>query len=318
MKNNLFTGLFLPLGALFIAAAVSLFCGQHNINWQNYADDPILELRLIRIAAACTVGASLALAGLLLQAVLRNVLAEPFTLGISGGASVGAAAAFVLNWHIISCWAVPAMALAGALLLLIVVLWIAAGKNSEGLLLSGVIAGTTASSILMYMVSIADRDELAGVTWWMLGDLQSADERLLCGASLTVVAAAIIVKLFARELNAVALGGEIAWNMGVNEKFFARFFIVIASLLAAQTVALAGLIAFVGLIVPHLIRRFYPGDHRYLIFPAALWGGCFLILCDWLARVIHPTYELPVGVLTAAVGGGLFIYVLNCRKEKLL
>ena len=314
MKNSLWGQIIIPLIALFCAIALSLLCGRVQISWSNFSEDPILELRLVRIVAAFTVGSSLALAGLILQAVLRNVLADPFTLGISGGASIGAALAFILNLHIISVLAVSAMAWLGALVMLAAVLLITGKKNSEGLLLSGVIAGTTASSVLMYIISIADRDDLAGVSWWMLGDLQNADSRLLYPALAVTVLIAAAVKMLARELNAVTMGGEIAWSMGVNEKKFSRIFIVAASILAAQTVAIAGLIAFVGLIVPHLVRRIYGSDHKKNILPTLIWGGFFLILCDWLARVIEPLHELPVGVLTAALGGGMFIYVLNRRK----
>ena len=317
MKRNWFWEIILPLTVLLAVMFLSIVCGKAPIDWPNFTADTVFELRLVRVLGALTVGASLALAGLVLQAVLRNVLAEPFTLGISGGAGVGAALAIVLDLQVVCIFAVPAMAWAGALLMLILVLLIAGNKSSENLLLSGVIGGTAASGILMYIVSIADKEDLASISWWMLGDLQSVDAVLLICAMIFTLAAAIFFRFFARELNAVSMGPEMAWSMGVNSRFFSSLFIVTASLLAAQTVALAGIIAFAGLIVPHLVRMCYGSDHKCTVWPTALWGGAFLIICDWLSRMVHKVHELPIGVLTAAVGGTLFIYILNRRRSSL-
>ena len=318
MKKHFFLQLILPLAVLLILSALELACGTANVNWNNPLEDPVLELRTVRVLASLAVGSALAMAGMCFQAVLRNVLAEPFTLGISGGASVGAALAVILNLQALSALAIPSMALLGALLLLGIVIFMAGNRSSESLLLSGVIAGTAASSVLMYLVSTANRDELAGLTWWMLGDLQSVDIFMLEVTAGTVIISAIILQYFARELNAIAMGDENAWSMGVNPRFFRRFFIVIGSLLAAETVALSGIIAFAGLIVPHLVRGFYGSDHRKIVLLMMLWGGTFILLCDLLARVVHPQQELPIGVLTALVGGAVFIYLLNRRRGKIL
>ena len=317
MKRSLFYEIILPLTALLAAAALSLLCGKAEIDWHDFMHDPVFALRLVRLAAALTVGASLALAGLVLQAVLHNVLADPFTLGISGGSGVGAALAIVLDLQMITFLALPAMAWAGALVMLLFVL-LAAGRNrAENLLLSGVIAGTAASGILMYIISIADKEDLASITWWMLGDLQSVDAVILSFAGAAVLLLCGVYRCLARELNAVAMGSEMAWSMGVNFRKYTYFFVITASMLAAQTVALAGMIAFAGLIVPHLVRMCYGSDHNRIVIPTALWGGVFLVLCDWLSRIVHQVHELPIGVLTAAVGGGLFIYILNRRRGQL-
>ncbi len=314
MKRSLLYEIILPLTALLATALLSLICGKAQINWQDFMHDPVFELRVVRVLGAVVIGASLALSGMVLQAVLRNVLAEPFTLGISGGAGVGAALAIVFDLQLLWFLAVPAMAWAGALLTLILVLLTAGNRSAENLLLSGVICGTAASGVLMYIVSIANKEDLASISWWMLGDLQSMDATLLgyCGSFTFVLL--VIFRLFARELNALSLGGEMAWSMGVNIKFFTYLFIITASLLAAQTVALAGITAFAGLIVPHLVRMCYGSDHQRTVIPTALWGGVFLTVCDWLSRIVHPVHELPIGVLTAAIGGALFIYILNRRK----
>lgn len=314
MKREFFYEIILPLLGVIVAGTVSLTCGGVRIDWNNFIADPIFELRLIRLIGAFTVGASLAVAGMVFQAVLRNTLAEPFTLGISGGAGVGAAAAIILDLQAVTLLAVPLSALAGALILLIFVLAFAGKRTPENLLLSGVIAGTVASGILMYMVSIADKDELAGLAWWMLGDLQTPDKTLLAAAVAVLITLTIFFRLFARELNALTMGDEMAHSMGVNSKVYLRVFVVAASLLAAQTVALAGIIAFAGLIVPHLVRMCYGSNLHHTVLPTALWGGGFLMICDWFSRIINPMHELPVGVLTAAVGGVLFIYILNRKR----
>ncbi|MBE6370162.1 MAG: iron ABC transporter permease [Lentisphaerae bacterium] len=311
----IFFNWLLPLLILLITTLLGIIFGSAGLVWQDFNSDIVLTLRLQRAAASAVVGSSLALAGLTLQAVLRNSLAEPFTLGISGGASVGAALAFVLELHLLSYYIVPAMAWIGALIMLAAVLLTGGRKGVENLLLSGVIAGTAASGVLMYLVSCADNDELAGVTWWMLGDLQAVDPVLLYPALAATLIACVVLHCFGRELNALALGSNVAWSIGVPPGFYTVFFIIIGSLLAAQTVALAGMIAFAGLIVPHLIRRFYGCDHRKIVIPAALWGGVFMQICDLLSRLLNPTRELPVGVLTAVVGGAMFLYVLNKSRE---
>lgn len=318
MKKHIFLQLLMPVTVLLILSLLELVCGTANVNWHDPLEDPVLELRAVRVLASLAVGAALAMAGMCFQAVLRNVLAEPFTLGISGGASVGAALAVILNLQVLSALAMPAMALLGALILLGIVIFMAGNRSSESLLLSGVIAGTAASSVLMYLVSTANRDELAGLTWWMLGDLQSVDIFMLEVTAGTVIISAIILQYFARELNAIAMGDENAWSMGVDPRFFRKFFIVTGSLLAAETVALSGIIAFAGLIVPHLVRGFYGSDHRKIVLLMMLWGGNFILFCDLLARVVNPQQELPIGVLTALVGGAVFIYLLNRRRGKIL
>lgn len=309
------TGLILPLMAVLLAGCAGLIFGKAEIDWANWQQDIILSLRFTRVCGAFVIGAALAVAGMTLQAVLRNPLAEPFTLGISGGASVGAALTFILHINTWGIYTIPVFALTGALTVLVLVLFFSRRLTTEDLLLSGVIAGTVSSSILVYLVSIADNSELAGVTWWLLGDLQAMDQRLLVFTAVILGIALFLFRYFGGELNALALGDERAWILGVSPRFFTVLFITTASLLASATVALAGLIAFTGLIVPHAVRRVYGCDHTKIIFPTALWGGTFLMICDILSRIVHPVRELPVGVLTSLVGGTLFLYLIKVRRK---
>ncbi len=307
---------FLFLGILLIlAAAGGICCGPAGLPESISLSDPLFRLRLTRVCAAFVIGGSLSLAGAVYQAVLRNVLAEPFILGVSSGAGVGAALAFAFGLHQMSLNMVPFAAFTGAAAALILVMVIAYGKGAETLILGGVIAGTIASSILSVIVTTAGVDELCSLTWWLMGDLQSVDPRLLTWVSLADCAAVLVVFLYATDANLLSLGEDYAWNAGIRTARSSAVLLTAASLMAAQTVALAGIISFVGLIVPHIIRRIYRADNRYL-FPASLiGGGIFLIFCDILSRILLPHRELPVGLISALIGGGLFLYIISKRRE---
>ncbi len=312
MKKNII------LILLTITAVIcGVIFGSRVLAFEEIFSSPIAEIRFTRTLAALIIGGSLAMAGLILQAVLRNVLAEPFTLGISGGAGIGAALAFVFGLHIISVYAVPFAALAGALIILTAVLFISRSGNfgTESMLLAGVIAGTICSSVLMYILSAVQVDELANVIWWMLGDLQSVESKLLYFQAIYALMAIIILQFFAGEINALSLGEEHAFYLGVNIKRSNLILIITASLLAAGTVALAGIISFCGLIIPHIVRRLFGNDHKKIIFPTFVTGGFFLILCDIASRIVFRERELPIGVLTAIIGGPVFLWILARRHK---
>ena len=214
-------------------------------------------------------------------------------------------------------FAVPFAALIGALLVLGTVLLISRKGNfgSETLLLSGVIAGTLCSSILMYLLSIAESDELANVTWWMLGDLQSLDLSLLSFQAVYAAAALILLQIFSKKINAISLGDEQAFYLGVNTRKMNLILILISTLLSAGTVASAGIISFCGLIIPHIVRKMHGCDHQKIIFPTFFYGGIFLMLCDIVSRIIFCEKELPIGVLTAIIGGPVFLFILYKRSK---
>ncbi len=309
--------IFLPAAAVLLLFWAGSSFGAFHIPLNEWFDggtlDPVVRLRMVRMAAAMVTGGALALSGMVLQCLLRNPLADPFTLGLSGGAGVGAVLAFMLGWRMVTVYAVPLSALAGALAVLLAVLRISRREQAGGdsLILSGVIAGTVCSSILMYLVSIAREQELSSITWWMLGDLQSADEVLLWPSAAYLLLALLILRFAAGHLNALSLGDEQAWNLGSDPAKLRTPLIVIASLLAASTVAMAGIIGFCGLVMPHIIRRIYGGDHRRITLPVFWWGGAFLMLCDLLSRIVNPAREIPVGVITSLIGGPLFLCLLR-------
>ncbi|MBI2440958.1 MAG: iron ABC transporter permease [Lentisphaerae bacterium] len=276
----------------------------------------ILLLRASRVAAGFVVGAALACAGTVLQALLRNPLAEPYVLGVSGGSALGAALAIFFGAA--GVFILPASAfVAGVLALLIVYLLAHQGgaPSLYALLLSGVIISSICSSLLMLIIALAPVEGLHSITWWLLGNLQVTSLPLLAVSATLVLAAFGGLWLMARELNALTLGREMAHHLGVRTGLVVTMGLALATLMTAAAVALAGLIGFVGLIVPHAMRALLGPDHRRLIPASALAGGLFLTLADTLARALIAPIEIPVGVITALMGGPFFLVLLRRRRH---
>jgi iron complex transport system permease protein len=277
-----------------------------------------LNLRLPRILVAALAGGGLAVAGVGFQALTRNPLAEPSILGVSAGAAFGVVLAqiFGLGFTLLAALGLAAFAFAGALLAAGAVYLIAsagAGLSIQTLLLSGVIVGIFFSSAITVVISLVDFNRLGGVIHWLLGNLAPIPPgALTIFATLAAIGFWLIVGR-ARELNVLALGEEAAEQLGVNaERLKLRIFGG-AALLTACTVAFAGPIGFVGLIVPHLLRGFLGQDNRLLV-PAALVGGAiFLLVADTVARNVIAPAELSVGVITAFCGAPFFVYLLRTR-----
>ena len=261
-------------------------------------------------------GGALALSGLTFQGIFRNPLADPYILGISSGAAAGAACVFVFCPEKWLFFLVPCGAFAGAMLTLGAVLLISgAGRSStERLLLSGVVTGVVVSSLLIYLISISNSDQLAGVTWWMLGDLQGSSELSTFVFALFCAGILAGVRFFANELNALALGDEEASLRGVSVKKLRLFFVLAGSLLAALCVAVSGIIGFAGLVVPHMVRLLFGSDHRRTVLPVFIFGGCFLQACDLAAALFSRVREMPVGVTTSCIGGIVFLLILSKRR----
>ena len=295
--------LFLAVAAGVLAAADLLVSGA-------VPGEPLFSFNLYRDLLAFLVGSALALSGLIFQGIFRNPLADPYILGISSGAAAGAAAVFVFAPALLLAVLVPAGALAGALATLVLVLFISGSGSTEKLLLSGVVTGVIVSSVLICLVSFSNSEELAGVTWWILGDLQGGNVTscsLLAGINLICL---VLFRFFANDLNVLALGDDEAALRGVAVKKVRFMFVLASSLLASLCVSLAGIIGFVGLIIPHIVRLLAGSDHRKNLLPVFLSGGIFLMLCDMIAKQLSVTREIPVGVVTSCVGGGIFLYLL--------
>ena len=279
----------------------------------------ILFLRLNRIATGLIVGAALSCAGVIFQALLRNPLAEPYILGVSSGAGLGAACAILIGFgSFFSVFLLPATAFIGAILALLIVLAVAGGTRASvyNLILSGVIVSAIASSILMFLVTTARDREMHSVIWWMLGNLQPATYGQMILTAVVVLVGIVTAWIIAPQLDALTLGREVAHHVGIRTTRMTAVGLVLGSLLAAAAVSLAGLIGFVGLIVPHVMRSLLGPGHRRLIPSTAIAGGIFLAVCDAVARSILAPREIPVGVLTALCGGPFFLFILKWRGRR--
>jgi len=276
----------------------------------------ILSLRFPRALLAGLVGAGLSVSGVIFQALLRNPLADPYILGVSSGSAVGAIIAILLGLGAFS-FGLPLASFAGALMTISLVFYF--GKQ-EGrihpniLLLAGVITGSFLSAIIMFFISISQKEELHTIIFWLMGDFSFANPRSIGIVFPYIVAGFLILYWRSRHLNLILSGEENALQLGVNVERLKIISYLSASLITAASVSICGLIGFVGLIIPHSVRLLFGPDHRLLLPASALVGASFLIASDTLARTILAPVELPVGVITAAFGGPFFIYLLRKRK----
>jgi len=273
----------------------------------------LFSIRLPRILFAGIIGAALSLSGVVFQALLRNPLAEPYILGISGGAAVGAIAGILLGVAVVPM-GIPALAFLGALFSIMIVFGIArSGRQiaSNTLLLAGVISNAFYSAVIMYLLSTSSSDHLHGILFWLMGDLSMAGGRDILFTGGLLAAGFAVIYSHARPLNTIVLGEETALQLGVPVERTKVILFITASLATAGAVAASGTIGFVGLIIPHLMRMLLGSDHRLLIPASVLFGGAFMVFADTVARIVVAPGELPVGVVTAMCGAPYFIYLLR-------
>jgi len=285
--------------------------GEGDLNIQRI----IVDLRAPRAVMAILVGGGLSLAGAVFQALLRNPLAEPYILGISGGAATGAVLALALGLTASLSWALPAAAFAGALLAIVLVLRVAAtadgGVDVRVLLLAGVVVGAFFTACMSFVLSISDARTVRSTVLWMMGSLAGSDWRTVLMVTLYTLPALVVLVGLARPLNLLAIGEETAGHLGANVERVKRVAYVLASLLTAAGVAATGVIGFVGLIVPHGVRLLVGADYRVLLPLSFLAGALFLTLADIVARTVLSPAEVPIGVITAFVGVPLFLLLLR-------
>jgi len=306
------------LAMLVAACLISLFAGAVPLPAEDVWRSGIFRLRLARTGLSVVAGAGLSVAGAIFQAILRNPLAEPYVLGVSSGAGLAAALAILLGFSAAGAWTLPATAFAGALATIVLVYVLAQTPARDApaptLLLSGVVVSAVLGSVLMFVVSVAPSEKLHGIVWWLLGNLQVFDAGLLRAVTLIVAAAITVSVLCARDLNLMTLGEEPAAHLGLDVERTRKLFFLLASLMAGATVAACGIIGFVGLIVPHTVRLVTGPDHRRLVPASALAGAAFLVLADSVARTVLAPREVPIGVITAMLGGPFFLALLRKRK----
>ncbi len=275
----------------------------------------ILYLRLLRTFLAIITGSGLAVSGAALQAVLRNPLAEPYLLGTSSGAGLGAVVAIIIG---LSTVFLPAVSFLGALISMFFVYYLSKKGGRipvESFILSGVIVSLLCSAAIAFLVSISPNEALHGVLWWLWGSLQMYDSKLLFIAAAVVIPSMAVLYFFSQDLNAVSIGEEDALHLGIKiEKVKATVFFL-TSLITASLVCVSGVIGFAGLILPHITRLWVGPNHRVLLPASCLLGAVFMIVCDLLARTVYVPFEIPIGVITACLGAPVFIVLMKRRQK---
>ena len=308
------------LAALALVLAVAFAASLAVGSAQHATAGIVLDIRLPRALLAALVGAGLATAGALLQALLQNPLADPYVLGISGGAALGGVLALALGGAWLGGALVPAVAFAGALAASLLLYAVAAAGGrapAHSLLLTGVVFNAFASSLIVFATSATDLARVAGVFLWLIGSIRLVEPALLSGVAVLFGVGLAIALRFAYALNLLAQGDETATHLGVDVPTTRRWILAGTALMIGASVAVSGLIGFVGLIVPHLLRLSLGSDHRLLVPASALAGAAFLLVADTLARVVLAPTELPVGALTSLVGGPLFLVLLRRELARL-
>ncbi len=302
----------LALVAVTVAiAVVSLFLGP--VGWPDR--NVFLTIRVPRVLLGFVVGFGLAGAGAVFQAVLRNPLADPFILGTSSAATVGVMLAKILGWQ--SYYGLYFMALGfplGSIVLVYRIAQVSGRVPVQTMVLAGVIVSLFLNALVFVFFSIFYRESFT-VLFYLLGTLTSGDLKLLSISGTIIVAGFFVCWTLSRELNALTQGEEAAFHLGIEVEQVKRVLFVAASAMTAAAVAVAGMIGFIGLVVPHMMRMIVGPDHRYLIPASTLGGAAVLLLTDAAARTAVPPLEIPVGALTALLGAPYFLYLLQRRKS---
>ena len=286
-------------------------------DFPDWAPRLLLDLRLPRIVLALIVGAALSTAGASFQGIFRNPLAEPYLLGVSAGAGLGATIAIV--WKPLTSlgiYTLPLLAFVGATLAAFLVYRLATFGGRTGgasLLLSGVAVGSTLTAIMSFLMVATERD-LHTVVVWLMGGLTTATWTKIYITLPVVGAGFIYMMLMSRRMNLLLMGEERARELGIDSQRTRRNLMIVAALTTAAAVAFSGLIGFIGLMVPHIMRLLVGPDHRRLLPAAALFGALLLLVADTVARTAIAPAEIPVGIITAATGGPFFLYLLRARK----
>ena len=282
----------------------------------------LARIRFPRILLGIAVGGALSLSGVLLQGVYRNPLVEPYTLGISGGASLGVAFAIVFGLHqLIGSFVLPLSGFTGAFLIIFLVYSISSRNgriNIQSMLLTGVMISFIASSSMMLLMAVTSSENLHGIIFWIMGSLDEPDLSLIYITLILALVSLVASYFFVQPLNALRLGEEKAKHLGINTDTTIKLLFLLASLLAGVCVAVAGVIGFVGLIIPHLMRVMVGSDYRILLVSSFLSGSVFLVLSDVIARTIISPNELPIGVITGIAGGVVFLLMMSRSSSKFL
>ncbi|WP_461207162.1 FecCD family ABC transporter permease [Clostridium sp. DL1XJH146] len=280
----------------------------------------VLNIRLPRILVAGLVGANLAVVGTAYQGIFKNPMADPYVLGVSTGGALGATIAIILggSYSFLGMGIITFSAFVGSLMTIVLVYSISKVGNkvpTVTLLLSGISVSFFASSLISLLM-VFNRDRVDQIIFWTMGSVSTAAWKHVYLILPITILGTIIIYSFSRDLNVMTTGEEQAYSLGVNVEFVKKTLLVISSLMVAVSVSITGIIGFVGLIIPHMVRISLGPDHRALIPLAAIGGAMFMIICDTIARSAMPPTEIPVGAITALFGAPFFIYLLIRNKNK--
>lgn len=285
-------------------------------NAQAYEAAIIWDIRLPRVLIGALIGSGLAVAGCIFQAILKNPLADPYTIGVSTGAAFGGSIAIYLNLYIVrELLPVPLFALAGAVITLLLVLKLSlvnGVRTKSSLILAGIIIGSVLSAGISFLKAISGED-VGAIIFWLMGSLSSKSWMDVLLALPFIGIGIILADQFAMKLDIMTLGRQEATTLGVDYDKTSKFYLIIASLITAICVSVSGIIGFVGLVIPHLIRITITTKNQYLLPLSAVAGAIMLVSADFVSRVLLP-YELPVGILTTLLGGPFFIYIYSSKK----
>lgn len=279
-------------------------------------DTIIWKIRFPRVLLATLVGGTLSLGGLVFQALLKNPLAEPYILGISGGSAIGAIIGILMG--LVRFPGVSLTAFSGSIGTLLLILVMSSGQTilkKDALLLSGVMVNAFCGAVIMFLVSLTQDARLHNIIFWLMGDLSMVDMPQVGILAAMLVPCFFLLFWFSNSMNLLLMGKEMAQTMGVNVKAVTVILLVATSFMVSATVSYCGLVGFVGLVVPHLLRLLFGPDHRVLVPACVFGGGAYLVFCDVLARTLPEQGEIPAGVITAMIGAPLFIYLLKRTRR---
>jgi len=333
IERIIFTSLLLLLGlatSIFLSVSLGTTAIPMREIWHMFLhpvcsgrtpDEVILfQIRLPRTLLAAGVGAALSMAGVAFQGLLRNPLADPYIVGASAGAALGAALSIILNiqGNLLGFSFIPIFAFLGAILTMYVIYRLSVVESKvpvETFLLAGVVVGSFMWALVSFCLTIA-KEDLPRVVFWLMGSVADKEWNHLMVLLPYLLAGGILLYLFSHHLNIMTMGEEVAGHLGVDVEKVKIYIIVLASLITAAAVSVSGLIGFVGLMIPHVLRIMIGPDHRILIPASALAGAIFLVWADTAARLVVAPQEMPVGVITALMGAPFFCYLLRERKKK--
>ena len=281
----------------------------------------LLDVRLPRVVMGFVVGAALAGVGVALQALLRNALADPYVLGVSSGAALGTAVAILLGLGGLSVTMLPLWGFAGGLASLALIYRLAQSQGRlpiHSLLLAGVILNAVLSALIMFITSIMEPARSAGLMAWLMGSLTAPGWTGVASIALYVTVGTVLLLYAAPVLNVLTQGEETARSLGIDTERTKKQLFLLTALLTGAVVSVSGMIGFVGMVIPHMVRMAFGSDHRLLMPASVLVGGMFLVLSDTVARTAFAPTEIPVGVVTALAGGPFFLYLLLWRKDRMV